>query len=276
MNDNKQNMQRKSQKGKILGALFLVLCFFAVYFTFIKQPAIRYIDVASDTQTEAETSYFETMKNTLFNSNHDNKILPTKDASKEASKRDLKCVDKNYATQLLFFSELKSNIENDKKMAELVAKINKLVITNKSLRDLVSQLQSSNYLHVMTLYNLQQDFRSKYQQLLLSVPQVEDNSGWFIKYLHKFVVIRKIGNRAKQDGGIDGQLARVETALTQGDLPRAIDLVRTLPDVQKTILAEWLIEVSTRLQIQTIVDSLYSLVASDQYQSDFIRVCRND
>ncbi|HYN38976.1 MAG TPA: uroporphyrinogen-III synthase [Rhodospirillales bacterium] len=68
--------------------------------------------------------------------------------------------------------------------------------------------------------------------------------------LASLVSVRRTGPAAIAGGGVDGILARAETALAGGDLPTAVDALRGLTGAPAQAAADWLALARTRLEAE--------------------------
>jgi uroporphyrinogen-III synthase len=83
-----------------------------------------------------------------------------------------------------------------------------------------------------------------------------DNSFWqrLLGKLKSIVSLRRTGD--VPGDSVEAKLARAETALGAGDLPRAVELVKSLPEQTSRATADWLARAEAHLAAQRAVDQL--------------------
>ncbi len=284
MNKNDQPSSAKHTIKKVMTRILLIAVsstFISIvfYFVFLK-PLNTNERVANNITQVPQVSYYETIKNSLFKSNTEHVNHMTESAKQEEvvihDIKSKKCYDAEYVKQLLLVNELKTKLLNDSNLSVLINQLGALNTVHTTLRDLVAELKITHYTQVESYYSIQKEFKLTYEQMLASVIPANNDVGLFCKYLSKIIVIRKVGERALKSGGVDAQIEQIKHALEDGNLMQLAGIANAMPDAQKDIAAKWLEKIDNLTKIQNIVDKIYDIVSSVQYQSNFITACNDD
>ena len=65
-------------------------------------------------------------------------------------------------------------------------------------------------------------------------------------------------------------LSRVESAVQNGDIPKAMELIATLPEVAQAEMADWLILARTRVDVLAALDGLLPSNGSTKGRTDVV------
>ena len=89
----------------------------------------------------------------------------------------------------------------------------------------------------------------------LAAARSEDpEKGGLAGYLQRQLGARSVTPREGDDA--DAVLSRVESAVQNGDIPKAMELIATLPEVAQAEMADWLILAQTRVDVLAALDGL--------------------
>lgn len=269
---NKNGMRKRILKAIYIFALVFLICL-AVYFSFLRK--LTESTVADSGQSSS--SYLEAVKDVFLKKAMvaDDVALVKNDDIAVKTVITKKCVDVVYVEQLLLISDLINEFQTGADIAPTVSKISAMDFSDLKLKELVSQIGMYD-LRLQSYYYFRNQFEGLYRRLIVSLPSEVAINDWFYKYLYKMISIRKVGERALNDGGFESQLEQVKIALDNGDLQQAFDLMNSMPEPQKEIAGEWLLKLGNFLHVKSLINEMYSLVTASQYRNQFLMVCSND
>ncbi len=269
---NKNGMRKRILKAIYIFALVFFVCL-TVYFSFLRK--LTESTVAESGQSSS--SYLEAVKDVFLKKAMvaDDVALVKNDDIAVKTVITKKCVDAVYVEQLLLISDLSNEFQTGADIAPTVSKISAMDFSDLKLKELVSQIGMYD-LRLQSYYYFRNQFEGLYRRLIVSLPSEVAINDWFYKYLYKMISIRKVGERALNDGGFEARLEQVKIALDNGDLQQAFDLMNSMPEAQKEIAGEWLLKLGNFLHVKSLINEMYSLVTASQYRNEFLMVCSND
>jgi hypothetical protein len=136
-----------------------------------------------------------------------------------------------------------------------LALLQPLVPGDAKLAELIAALQPTAVKGVASRASLAASFPAMAKAAMAE--DVADDSFWqrLLGKLKSVVSLRRVGADVTGDS-VEAKLARAEAAVNAGDLPKAVELVKSLPAQTSRATAEWLARAEAHLAAQHSVDQL--------------------
>lgn len=160
-------------------------------------------------------------------------------------------------------TELKLLLKQGKPYATTLAKIALITKNNTELVRLTTLLQVNANTGILNNYQLKNEFSKIISELVASYHYKASEDKWLEKgklYLSKIISIRKIGNKAKNDGGIDEAIIEINSALEIDDLVKARDILLALPDLRSIHAQNWLKKIKDNIEMQQAVQGMLDII----------------
>ncbi len=154
---------------------------------------------------------------------------------------------------LITFGQLKEAIKNGEGYKEPLSKLKEIMISNEQAQEIIATLAVNSETGVKNAAKLKEEFAPLIKQAL-----TDKNENMFMRTLHKFITIRKIG---EQKGDSDEEvLARAELKLSAGDIESALQEMDKISDKAKIIFADWIKEAGDILITRKNINKLELLL----------------
>ena len=120
--------------------------------------------------------------------------------------------------------------------------------------DIPAVVESAAETGVTSVTTLAEMFPDVARDALAAARSEDPEKGGLAGYLQRQLGARSVTPREGDDA--DAVLSRVESAVQNGDIPKAMELIATLPEVAQAEMADWLILARTRVDVLAALDGL--------------------
>ncbi len=167
--------------------------------------------------------------------------------------------DKANATlaSLVVFEQLKDAVNNGKPYDMQLSQLKKFALDNSQAEDFITPLEIHSSSGITTPAQLKEKFTPLVKQALTN----NNESAW-LKFVHRFITIRKIGNLPGNDD--EAILARAENMLERNDLSAAISELNQLSEPAKEIFKNWEADAQYFLDTQSNLNKLQLMLTKTE------------
>ncbi len=167
----------------------------------------------------------------------------------EAQSSDAQNKSNILLSSLVVFGQLKDAVNNGEPYSAILNQLKTLTTTNQQAKEIITTIEKHSESGIKTTAQLKTLFAPLIKQALTN-----KNESAFMKILHRFVTVRKVGEQAGDND--EAILARAENKLSKNDLPATLKELEKLSQPVQEIFAVWVVDVQTLLDTNMNLDKL--------------------
>ena len=167
----------------------------------------------------------------------------------EAQSSDAQNKANNLLSSLVIFGQLKDAANNGETYSAILNQLKALTATNLQAKEIIATIDKHSESGIKTTAQLKTQFAPLIKQTLTN-----KNEGAFLKILHKFVTIRKVGEQVGDSD--EAILARAENKLSKNNLPATLKELEKLSQPAQEIFTGWVADAQNLLDTNMNLDKL--------------------